>query len=75
MYYVTTQRSPHVLALRSSPRFSSDRYVGTPRFLPGPQNLPLFKPPWGSLTAIDLRFEQHCEGNSPALHGKIHWAS
>ena len=29
----------------------------------------------GSLAAIDLRFEQHCEGNSPALHGKIHWAS
>lgn len=27
----------------------------------------------GSLTAIDLRFEQHCEGAAPALHGKIHW--
>ena len=27
----------------------------------------------GVLTAIDLRFEQHCEGTSPALHGKIHW--
>jgi hypothetical protein len=26
-----------------------------------------------TLTAIDLRFEQHCEGGSPALHGKIHW--
>ncbi|HEY2927724.1 hypothetical protein [Piscinibacter sp.] len=29
----------------------------------------------GSLTAIDLRFEQHCEGVSAALHGKIHWAA
>ena len=28
----------------------------------------------GNLTSIDLRFEQHCEGDSPALHGKIHWA-
>jgi len=27
----------------------------------------------GELTAIDLRFEQHCEGLAPALHGAIHW--
>jgi len=27
----------------------------------------------GTLTAIDLRFEQHCEGGTPALHGAIHW--
>lgn len=25
------------------------------------------------LTSIDLRFEQHCEGGGPALHGAIHW--
>jgi len=24
-------------------------------------------------TAIDLRFEQHCEGGAPALYGEIHW--
>lgn len=29
----------------------------------------------GNLTAIDLRFEQHCEGNTPALRGQIHWTS
>ena len=29
----------------------------------------------GSLTAVDLRFEQHCEGGAPALNGKIHWTS
>jgi hypothetical protein len=29
----------------------------------------------GSLSAIDLRFEQHCEGGSAALHGQIHWTS
>ncbi len=28
-----------------------------------------------TLTAIDLRFEQHCEGRSPALRGKIHWVA
>lgn len=27
-----------------------------------------------TLTAIDLRFEQHCEGLAPALYGKIHWS-
>ena len=69
MYYVTTQRSPHVLALSSSPRFSNDRYVGTPRFLPGPQNLPLFKPPWGSLVAIDLSSGDH-RWRSPVGSGR-----
>ena len=28
----------------------------------------------GVLTAIDLRFEQNCEGGTTALHGAIHWA-
>lgn len=27
----------------------------------------------GNLTSIELRFEQHCEGASPALYGWIHW--
>jgi len=27
------------------------------------------------LTALDLRFEQHCEGGTPALHGAIHWSA
>ncbi|CAN7590727.1 DUF4214 domain-containing protein [Pseudoduganella sp. LjRoot289] len=26
-----------------------------------------------TLSAIDLRFEQHCEGGSSALHGQVHW--
>jgi hypothetical protein len=26
-----------------------------------------------ALSEIDLRFQQHCEGGSPALRGKIHW--
>ena len=29
----------------------------------------------GVLTALDLRFEQRCEGGTPALHGAIHWDS
>lgn len=27
----------------------------------------------GVMTALDLRFEQHCEGSPAALHGQIHW--
>lgn len=27
----------------------------------------------GALSVLDLRFEQHCEGGGPALHGQIHW--
>ena len=26
-----------------------------------------------TLTSIDLRFEQHCDGQTAALHGAIHW--
>ena len=26
-----------------------------------------------TLMAIDLRFEQHCEGDGPALNGEVHW--
>ena len=29
----------------------------------------------GNLAAIDLRFEQHCEGTAPTLRGQIHWLS
>ena len=28
-----------------------------------------------TLTAIDIRFEQHCEGLVPALRGAIHWTA
>ena len=28
-----------------------------------------------ALASIDLRFEQHCEGGFPALHGQVHWVN
>ena len=59
LYYVTTRRWPFVLMLRSSMPFSDDRYVGDSRYLPGPESLPLFKPPWGSLVAIDMSSGDH----------------
>lgn len=27
----------------------------------------------GAMTALDMRFEQHCEGGAAALHGQVHW--
>ena len=27
----------------------------------------------GAITSVDLRFEQHCNGDAPALHGVVHW--
>ncbi len=29
----------------------------------------------GVLASIDIRFEQHCEGATPALYGQIHWVA
>jgi quinoprotein glucose dehydrogenase len=58
MYYVTTQRLPDVITLAKS-RWSPDRLVGQDRYLSGPQRLPLFKPPWGSLVAIDMSTGEH----------------
>lgn len=28
----------------------------------------------GVISSLDMRFEQHCEGGSSALHGVIHWS-
>ncbi len=38
---------------------SGDRYAGRFTYLSGPQGLPLFKPPWGSLVAIDMATGEH----------------
>ena len=58
-YYVTTVRIPSVIALRKPPTFESrDTYVGGFTFLGGPR-VPLFKPPWGSVVAIDMTTGDH----------------
>ena len=28
-----------------------------------------------AIASLDLRFEQHCDGDAPALHGKVHWGA
>jgi quinoprotein glucose dehydrogenase len=59
LYYVTTVRLPFVLTLHSAPLATGVPYLGRFRYLPGPQGLPLFKPPWGSLVAIDMSTGDH----------------
>jgi quinoprotein glucose dehydrogenase len=72
--YVTSRTAPIVTKLnRPSPLVPlADRYVGQTRFLPGPQNLPLFKPPFGRVVAIDLNTGDHAWvvplGEGPRKH-------
>jgi quinoprotein glucose dehydrogenase len=60
MYYVTTIRLPFAVNLRRpGPYESRDDYVGRARFVLGPKGVPLFKPPWGSVVAIDMSTGEH----------------
>ena len=63
MLYVTSATQPDVFGLWSDPESSNMTYVrGTGMRLPqggGPRGLPLLKPPWGRITAIDLNTGEH----------------
>ena len=54
--YVPSAHSGTVIGLVRSehPRSDVDWVIKTPTHIPGPQGLPLFKPPYGRLVAIDL---------------------
>ena len=58
--YVSSVTRPVNLALEHDPEFSDMNYIRT-RSPPvrGPQGLPLIKPPWGRITAIDLKTGEH----------------
>ena len=72
-YYVTTFRAPAVVKLNAPPAgVAATRYVGRFDFLPGPARLPLLKPPWGSVVAIDMSRGEHrwraAVGTGPRNH-------
>ena len=86
--YVASVTSPTVAGLTNNPARSTMDYVGgggarrTPEGCGeiGPLGLPLIKPPWGRITAIDLNSGDHlwmvpngetpdCVKNHPALSG------
>ena len=72
--YVPSVTSPNVVTLSAPPAGSpiKDRYVGRFQRLAGPQGLPLLKPPFGRLTAIDLNTGEHAwvvpVGDGPRRH-------
>jgi quinoprotein glucose dehydrogenase len=65
IFYVSSISSVCPIGLHQDPKISDERYVGVygegfPHgSLGGPNGLPLIKPPWGRITAIDLNSGDH----------------
>jgi quinoprotein glucose dehydrogenase len=60
MLYVGTYRLPFVVTVRRpSPGESPYDFIGEFRYLSGPRGLPLLKPPFGSMLAIDMNSGDH----------------
>ena len=57
--YVGTSTGPTLLALHREPEFSDIAYVSAGVVVDGPQGLPLFKPPFGRVTAVDMNSGRH----------------
>ena len=59
LLYVGSQTNPAVFALRPDPDFTDIRYVFASGPVPDPMGLPIVKPPWGRITAIDMNTGEH----------------
>ena len=61
LLYIPSITAPFVADLElGDPEVTNLRYVkGARRWLGGPQGLPLFKPPYGRITAIDMNTGEH----------------
>jgi quinoprotein glucose dehydrogenase len=58
--YVGSFTSPSVFALEAVPEFSDIRYIaGGGAELPWLEGLPIVKPPWGRITAINMNTGEH----------------
>jgi len=69
--YVNTYRLPFVVAVRKpQPGESSYDFIAQPKYLPGPRGLPLLKPPFGSVVAIDMNSGEH-RWQIPVGHGEL----
>jgi quinoprotein glucose dehydrogenase len=70
--HVTSITAPYVVQLVDGPPGSRMRYVGRIEELAGPAGLPLVKPPYGRLTAIDMNLGSHSWviplGDGPRAH-------
>jgi quinoprotein glucose dehydrogenase len=76
-FYVPSMHSPFVADIEpGDPDYTDLRYVkGTRLWMGGPQGLPLFKPPYGRITAYDMRVGeiewQVPNGEGPRNHPAI----
>ncbi len=76
-FYIPSITSPFVADLYAGDPDDTDlAYVkGTRRWLAGPRGLPLFKPPYGRITAIDMNTGEHVwmapNGDGPRDHPAI----
>lgn len=60
MLYVGTQRLPFVITItKPEPWQGTYDFIGRPQYLAGPRGLPLLKPPFGSVVAIDMNSGEH----------------
>jgi quinoprotein glucose dehydrogenase len=60
MLYVGTQRIPTLIQIRKpEPWQGTYDFIGLPSYVPGPRGLPLLKPPFGSIVAIDMNSGEH----------------
>ena len=60
MLYVGTQRLPTLIQVRKpEPWQGTYDFIGLPSYVPGPRGLPLLKPPFGSIVAIDMNTGEH----------------
>jgi quinoprotein glucose dehydrogenase len=60
MLYVGTQRLPSLSTIRKpEPAESSYDFIGGGQYMSGPRGLPLLKPPFGSIVAIDMNTGEH----------------
>ena len=68
--YVPSVTNPSVLALQHNAELSDENYVGRPAQAPRPLGVPIIKPPYGRITAIDLNTGEHAwmipNGEAPA---------
>ncbi|MFM1896145.1 MAG: hypothetical protein RLZZ385_1219 [Pseudomonadota bacterium] len=75
--YIPSITAPFIADLYAGdPESSNLRYTkGTRRLIAGPQGLPLFKPPWGRITAINMHTGDHVwmvpNGDGPRNHPAI----
>jgi quinoprotein glucose dehydrogenase len=60
MLYVGTQRLPFVITvMKPPPGQGSYDFIGGAKYISGPRGLPLLKPPFGSIVAIDMNSGEH----------------